>query len=154
MFKTGIVFFAAGLLTVAVINSTASPSVTHPVIVAKGKLVNQTAPVATTTLFTPNYDGVYRLSFYGTLTQANLGSNDQWWVNLFWTDDSGLQLCQPCLVGGDRQTGQFSQFDFLSGQTSLLIEAKASTPIQYDVIQTGTPDNTAYSLYWIVERLD
>jgi hypothetical protein len=35
---------------------------TSPTIVVKRRLVNQTAPIATTTIFTPAHDGVYRLS--------------------------------------------------------------------------------------------
>ncbi len=156
MLKSAIAFFLAGVLTVSVLKSFASPTVntSYPVVVAKGRLLNQTAPVSTTTIFTPNHDGLYRLSFYGTITQAISGSNAQWWVNTFWTDDGGAQSCQPCLAGGDSFSFPFSQFNFLAGATSTLVEAKAGTPISYDVIQVQGSDGSAYSLYWTVERLE
>jgi hypothetical protein len=43
-----------GLLALTGRSSSAAPApFTSPVIVAKGKLVNQTAPISTTTIFTP-----------------------------------------------------------------------------------------------------
>src|SRR6266516_3545129 len=42
-----------------------------PLIVAKGRILNQNAPISTTTIFTPTQSGLYRLSLYGTITQPN-----------------------------------------------------------------------------------
>jgi hypothetical protein len=36
----------------------------------------------------------------------------------------------------------------------MTIEAKAGTPIAYSVYQQGSPDNSAYSLYYVVERIE
>jgi hypothetical protein len=54
-------------------HSSAAPIKTfsYPVVVATGRLVNQTAPIQPTTILTPNQDGIYRLSVYGTLTRAD-----------------------------------------------------------------------------------
>src|SRR5258706_2567445 len=49
-------------------NSTVGP--VSPPIVARGKLLNQTAPIPTTTIFTPTQTGLYRLSVYGTVTTS------------------------------------------------------------------------------------
>jgi hypothetical protein len=48
----------------------ATPPFPSPLIVAKGKLVNQTAPIPTTTIFTPIQTGLYRLSVYATVTKT------------------------------------------------------------------------------------
>src|SRR6266852_6871269 len=61
-----------------------------PPIVAKGKLLNQTAPIPTTTIFTPVQTGLYRLSVYGTLTTGAQNSNSFWSYSPVWTDDSGV----------------------------------------------------------------
>src|ERR1700685_1828911 len=77
--------------------STSTPvtSYASPQIVAKGKLPNQTAPILTTTIFTPIQTGLYRLSMYATLTRTDPNSQSLWQINTGWTDDAGGQL-----VGG------------------------------------------------------
>lgn len=64
---------------------------TSPQIVAKGKLPNQTAPIPTTTIFTPTQTGLYRLSIYATLTKTDPNSQSVWQINTQWTDDAGAQ---------------------------------------------------------------
>src|SRR5882757_9204647 len=59
-----------------------------PLIVAKGKLRNQSAPIPTTTIFTPTQDGLYRLSVYATVTKTDQSSQSYWFFNLGWTDDA------------------------------------------------------------------
>jgi len=34
------------------------------------------------------------------------------------------------------------------------LEAKAGTPVTYDVTLSGPPDNSIYSLYYTLERLE
>jgi hypothetical protein len=136
-------------------HSSAAPIKTfsYPVVVATGRLVNQTAPIQPTTIFTPNQDGIYRLSVYGTLTRADATSNSVWYVGATWNDDAGSQNADSILGGISNIQGQFSTYDFFggSGGPSVVFEAKASTPIAYYV--SGTPDNSEYSLYYALERL-
>jgi hypothetical protein len=47
----------------------APPSLTAPVIVASGKLVNQTEPISKT-IYTSGVSGLYRISAYATITTA------------------------------------------------------------------------------------
>src|SRR5467141_1122032 len=75
----------------ALTTPTLASGLPSPVIVAKGKWTRQTAPIPTTTLFTPTQDGLYRLSIYATLTTADSSSQTYWYVNVFWTDDEGPQ---------------------------------------------------------------
>src|SRR5437660_10834518 len=79
-----------------------------PVIVARGKLVNQTASIPTTTIFTPTQTGLYRLSVYGTMTTTNPSSQSGWLINLFWTDDTNTSQNAPAVLTGVGNTpGQF-----------------------------------------------
>ena len=36
----------------------------------------------------------------------------------------------------------------------MTIEAKAGTPITYSVYQVGSPDNSAYSVYYVLEQIE
>ena len=146
-----------GLLALTGRSSSAAPApFTSPMIVAKGKLLNQTAPITTTTIFTPTQTGVYRLSVYATLTQTGLNSQSAWSYNLGWTDDAGTQSEGALLYCyGSNAPGQFSYENFFpQGGVVLPFEAKAGMPVTYAVSQIGPPDNSAYSLYYTLERLE
>ena len=133
-----------------------STTVTSPQIVAKGKLRNQTAPIPATTIFTPPQDGLYRLSAYATLTRTDVNSVSTWQYSVGWTDDVGAQSAGSILfIEGKTHAGQFvweNSFDL--GGASVIFESKAGTPITYTVVQTDGPDNSAYSLYYTLERLE
>src|SRR5579863_4698326 len=75
----------------AVHYSSGSPSAQSipPVIVARLVLQNQTAPIATTPVYTPTVTGLYRISAYMTEPQNNTGND--WNLNLQWTDEVGLE---------------------------------------------------------------
>jgi hypothetical protein len=131
---------------------------TSPVIVVKRRLVNQTAPIPTTTIFTPAHDGVYRLSVYATITKADPSSQSWWYYTLAWTDDAGPEnpSANPIFNGNGASLGQFSNsfIGWPMGGSSTTIEAKAGTPITYTMGQSGGPDNSAYSLYYVLEQVE
>jgi hypothetical protein len=131
-----------------------------PLIVAKGKLVNQTAPIPTTTIITPPQSGLFRLSVYATLTKSDSTSDSSWLFNVAWTDDSGVESTsygeiEPLSTGGFAKLGSFiwSGVDHRYGAT-LTFEAAAGTSVSYYVHQQGNPDNSSYSLYYTLERLE
>jgi hypothetical protein len=140
--------------------SKSAPATTYssPQIVAKGKFPNQTVAIPTTTILTPAKDGLYRLSVYVTMTTTgNPGST--WNYNLSWTDDAGPQSLPSFLFALDYLTGPFFQFANIGFGASLggpvtVFEAKAGTPITYSVTQSGPADSSAYSLYYVLERLE
>jgi hypothetical protein len=138
-------------------NYAPTTSYASPQIVAKGKFPNQTAPIPITAILTPKEDGLYRFSAYGTITTAQ-GGNSEWNVNLFWNDDSGLpQSVLGLLIAFGGTSGQFVEFGYViatNGGAVSVFEAKAGTPITYSVTQFGPPDNSAYSLYYTLERLE
>ncbi len=128
-----------------------------PLIVAKGKLVNQTAPIPMTTIFTPNQTGLYRISVYVTLTKSDPSSQSFWNYYVQWTDDAGTEDGYLFYEYGNL-TGQFYNASYSSGQPlggiSLPFEAQAGQPISYFATQNGPADNSAYSLYYTLERLE
>ena len=142
------------LLLVAFAPVTAhSANPTSPVIVVKRRLINQTAPIPTTTIFTPAHDGVYRLSVYATLTKFDPNSQSNWQLNVNWTDDAGPELGWNVTWQSGSTVGQFYA-DTTSGGAVSIIEAKAGTSITYTMEQMGPPDNSAYSLYYVLEQIE
>jgi hypothetical protein len=129
-----------------------------PQIVAKAKLPNQTATIPTTTIFTPAQNGLFRLSAYATIVAPALGSSSVWYYNFSWTDDSGIPQGGGngilCACSTDAGPGAFG-WNFVAGfGVTLIFEAKAGTPVTYNVTQSGPPDGSAYSLYYTLERLE
>jgi hypothetical protein len=132
-------------------NSPATP--VSPPIVAKGKLLNQTAPIPATTIFTPVQSGLYRLTVYGTITTSTC-SGSVWTFTPEWTDDSGvLGNASGIVQSNGNCLGSFFSFDsgFSTGAT-ITFEAKGATAITYNV--AGSSDGSAYSLYYTLERLE
>jgi len=153
MYKTlcvAVLLFGTFVLTSGSKPADASPTrPSLPVIVATGKLVDQTAPIPTTTIFTSPQDGLVRVSFYATLTKADPNSHSYWSYNLTWTDDAGPQFEGPLLTS----CGYTGQFNCTGIPNPLTIEAKTGTAVTYNMTQTGPPDSSSYSLYYTVERL-
>jgi hypothetical protein len=150
-----VLLFAFGLVAIRS-TGTPVPTATSPIIITKRKLVNQTAPIPTTTIFTPTHDGVYRLSSYATLTTADPNSNSFWSFNIGWTDDAGSQVYNGLLFDPqvDRATGPFVWSQIAPYGATVLVEAKAGTPITYSVTLEGVADNSAYSLYYTLEQIE
>jgi hypothetical protein len=122
-----------------------------PLIIVKGKLVNQTGPVPTTKIFTPTQDGLYRLSVYGTNTVADPSSNSVSAYFLNWTDSSGVLGTQLVIQGGGWQNGPWQYYP----QYPISFQALAGQPVSYSVMPQGGPaDGSIYTLYWTVERLE
>jgi len=132
-----------------------------PPIVARGKLLNQTAPIPTTAIFTPTQSGLYRLSVYSTITTSDPNSQSNWYVNLLWTDGAGSERVNNLLVGLNNTATQFTQGWAYqlgaspTGGSVAVFEAQAGQPITYSVtLENGPADNSKYSLYYTLERLE
>jgi hypothetical protein len=151
MHKKTAYILAALLLAVTIIQSErtrvlAATSHTHPRIVAEIALTNQTAPIPTTTIFTPQATGVYRISAYITVTQPGDGQG-VWSLEVFWTDDAGAEVsCLPNVNNAAKPP-----FAYANPIPALAtFEAKAGVPVTFSV--TGSTTGT-YSLYFTVEQL-
>src|ERR1700685_551388 len=106
-----------------------------PLIVAKGKLINQTAPIPTTTIFTPAHDVFYRLSFYATVIAPTQNPcTSTWSYTPGWTDDSGVVNSAPgTLTSGCDYLGPFSSPYVGNFGAVTTVEAKGGTAITYSV---------------------
>ncbi|MGA8429037.1 MAG: hypothetical protein WB729_04415 [Candidatus Sulfotelmatobacter sp.] len=145
----------AGLLVLAGHNSSAATGLTFPVVVAKGQLLNQMAPLQTTTIFTPTHDGMYRLSVYAVISRADTSSSSAWTYQAQWSDYQGTEYASDLVYGYDDELGQFTYKNAFSqaGGPVIVFEAKAGTPVAHTILQVGAADNSAYSIYYTVERL-
>jgi hypothetical protein len=135
-------------------SKTAGASPTTPVgpeIVAKGKLLNQTAPIPTTAIFTPTQSGLYRLSFYGSITTADPGSISYYYLNIFWTDVSAA----PQIYGGimTSANGTLGWWENGFPPSPVTFQAIAGAPISFSVGQANGPDSAVYALYYTLERI-
>ncbi|HWY19691.1 MAG TPA: hypothetical protein VNX26_00635 [Candidatus Acidoferrum sp.] len=158
MFKT---VCAVGLLlgivalTVSRSAGTQNASPTYPVVVAKGKLVNQTAPIPTTIFFRPKQTGLYRLSVYATVTKTTPPTiQDNWFYNLYWSDDAGAEQNSGWELTWASDVGAPSAAAINSGLTTANVttfEAVGGTSVSYSV--TGAVDGSEFSLYYAVEQL-
>jgi hypothetical protein len=135
---------------------TSAPGLPTPVIVAKGKLLNQTTTIPTTTIFTPTQTGLYRLSVYATVTKADSYSSSAWQYNFSFSDDAGPETTPTSLLWGYGDAlGQFLYLgESLVGGTAYTFEAKVGTPVNYSVTQYGPADNSVYSVYYAIEKLE
>jgi hypothetical protein len=147
-----------GLLALMEHSSNAVPTpFTSPIIVARGKVVNHTGQLSSNTIFTPNQSGLYRLSAYATMTTADPNSTSTSYYSIAWSDDSG----QTRGATNDTELGSFSNAaiwyelgnQWQDSGISRTFQANAGAPI----LQYAGPDaadNSAYSLYWTLERLE
>ena len=137
--------------------SSSPNTVVSPVIVAKGKFLNQTGAIPTTTILLPKQTGLFRLSIYGTVV-ALIQNGGTAQVNVRWTDDSGHQAIAPILNAPpnlgqfDTSLGGYYYYGYPMGGPVITFEAIAGQPITLDV-NVYAPPNT-YSLYYTLERLE
>ncbi len=150
-----VVLLAAFAFTSGSRSADASPTTpVSPPIVARAKLVNQTATIPSTTIFAPTQDGLYRLSVYAIVTKTDTNSGSFWSYGPAFTDDSGPHSLGELLTGYGNSLGTFTYEAQYGAGIAMPFEAKAGSPITYSVTQVGPPDNSAYSLYYTLERLE
>jgi len=130
-------------------------ALTTPTIVASGKTLNQGAPFSKT-LYTPGVSGVYRLTVYATIATADPSSTSSWQYSFGWTDVTGKAQTSQTVVGGnDAVVGGF--WDGASGMNiggvSRTFQASKGTPITHSMTLIGSPDSSAFSVFYVLERL-
>jgi hypothetical protein len=136
-----------------------------PVIVAKGKLLNQTAPIPTTNMFTPTQTGLYRLSVYMFLAVPNAQSCGYWYYMLNWTDSAGVEQyglnydsSRPVLSleGQQLPAGAWAYNVYNAPSQVVTFQAVAGSAVTYSVTenQNGCGEDGTYDLYYALERLE
>jgi len=108
----------AAVLAVLVIAGISAPSLRGPTVVAKFSVVNQTAAVPLTTVFTPTEDGDYSVVTYETYNSTDI----DWTVetDLTWTDEVALRS----------QPASTRNHAIIAGGSLLPLHVAAGTPIQ------------------------
>jgi hypothetical protein len=122
-----------------------------PRVVASVQLKNQTAQIPTTTIFTPDRDGLFRISAYMDMTTSG-NTNNFWYLDFDCTDEAGPQTYNQLLTVQDVSSlyGGTIQGGF---PLAVTFRAIAGHPVTYDTSFGGTPANGAYQLYLLIEQL-
>ena len=148
----------AALLATFALTSASRPadasasSLPSPVIVAKGKVINQSAPIPQTTIFTPTQDGLYRISAYATITTPDPNSQSSYMFSFFWGDAGSASNATSLLFSNDNTPGVFGGVYPLCD--SIAFQAKAGNAVSYSVSQSGAPDSAVYAIYFTIEHLE
>lgn len=132
-------------LSVSSYSQIQSPQVS-PRVVAQISRTGQTANIPQRTLFTPQKDGLFRLSVY-VINTTVLGNNGVS-LHLFYTDDGGLEHQQFSFGGG---AGVGCREQATCAWTTVL-RAKAGTPITWEAEICSACDLT-YEVFGTLEKL-
>jgi hypothetical protein len=132
-------------------SSTETAAATTPVVVAKGRVLNQSNPIPQTTIFTPTHTGLYRVSVYLTVVKTCPSNCNNWYYQFYWTDDAGAQLSNGYLLSWSG-FGSYATNGAGFGGTVASFEAVAGSPVSFATV--GIPDGSIYSLYYTIERLE
>ena len=103
------------------------------------------------TLLTPTRDGLYRVSGYIDLTTGSSGGLVGFYLS--WTDGAGPEEClqeqlpAPCFF-----VVAYAVPPFLENSATILVRAKAGTPITYSVDYSVVP-RVVYDVFVTVEQL-
>jgi hypothetical protein len=139
--------------------STGTPATTStPTIIKKAVFQNQSAPIPTTTLFTPGAVGLFRVTICMIQTIPNPSGN-YWVYHLAWSDDAGSETTLPnygAIWVNSTQTppiawGGNAYAPGVPGSV-VILQANAGQPVTFSVTGVAGSAGT-YSLYFTVEQL-
>lgn len=134
-----ILFFSVGLSAVASAQTCSS----FPCIVATVTLMDQSAAIPNTPIFTPSANGIFRITAYLSTT-ASTNKGARWSILTGWTDENGFRYGYgDAFSGGSDANTATSVARDLAGQ-----------PLLYStrLYQTGGTPMT-YNLFITVEQL-
>jgi len=123
-----------------------------PEVVAQVSLAGQTNPIPTTTIFTPNTDGLFRISVYWANT-VPASTDFTWSLDLGWTDDAGNEAAQSFMILSAESGAPMSYSINTGNGSSLTFRANAGAPVTFSVKANSTPSSTTYELFFVVEQL-
>jgi hypothetical protein len=147
---------AFGLAAARSTNTSSSPA--SPTIVATVSLPNQTAPLSSTVLFTPDTTGIFRVTTYMTeVVPLTHDGGYVWTYHLGWTDDAGKESgngSNGLMVLLTRQTPPSAWAGTPSPGLTSIVEAVGGAPITFSMSKAGSVNGpSTYSLYITVEQL-
>jgi hypothetical protein len=122
-------------------------SVSYPKIVARVNLTGQTKPIATTTLFAPKKDGLFRFSGVMVVTVPS-NQAGTWTTTIGFAPDSGAST-QDWLGANSAAVGGGAD------PSALTVRSNAGIALTYSVTASqGNPQGSTYELFFTVERLE
>jgi hypothetical protein len=125
----------------------ASPvSPATPFIVARVGLFNQTTAIPTTTIFTPQVSGLYRVSPYLSVTSASSAGN--WNFTFGWTDDGGVPEYSIDMLNAAGYAGTWGS-GYAQAAGSFTFRAIKGQPVSYSTTGAGGD----YELLLTIEKL-
>lgn len=118
-------------------------------VVKAFQVVQGTAQVPITNLFTPTASGPYRFTGYMACNSTTVDLNATWDLNLYWNDSTGVgQL-------------SFAGCAFIPGSQSstvgpLPFTPQPSVPVQFQIQQNGGPPplGSTYTFWFTIEHLE
>lgn len=118
-----------------------------PRVVAQISLTDQTGSLPRRNLFTPQKDGLFRLSVYLIPTQntSDVGA----FFSVFYTDEAGPES-QDYLLAGRGGVGCMNNNGAAPCFMTALVRAKAGTPIAWE---TTTQSGVTYEVFGTLEKL-
>jgi hypothetical protein len=116
-----------------------------PCVVTTVTLTNQSKAIPATTIYTPNTDGLFRVSAYLSLTTVKNVNNEGWELLLAWTDEIGTKKANTNSYNG----GSNALTD------TFVVRGIAGQPLGYTTnpISGGGPQSN-YNLFIVVEELE
>jgi hypothetical protein len=114
-------------------------------VVAKKALLNQTALLASTTIFTSTDGGDFFVSIYSEGNSASVAAGIAA-VNLFWTDE-----LQSTSTGNN--VGQWTSINKISYGAVFVVRMAPNSSLAISVTGTAPPAGSSYSLHCTVAEL-
>jgi hypothetical protein len=146
LFSVMVLLILTGLILKGDDRGQSQSSVRSPVIISQHFLLNRTTYSGPVTLFTPKFDGLFRITAYGNLTPPS--NPGQMCPTVSWTDEMGSQtlfifIAGPGNVCATTSTG--------SNSGTVLIHAVPNSPVIFDPGIQGFSGQ--YNLLFTVEEL-
>jgi hypothetical protein len=154
MKKLFLAALTAGMI-VGFTSSAVAAEPTSPAIIAKIHLRDITQGIPTTTIFIPQYTGVFRVSSYLTIT-TSIHTEYDWILSLDWFDDAGLETTNLA-YGFSTQMPPHAYFSNImsdENQAPLTFEAVAGRPVTFTLSGPPAGTSSVCGLAIIVERLE
>jgi hypothetical protein len=149
------------------LKSSANDDGASPRVVARISRTLRAADLpTTTTLYTPEESGLFRINGYAVVTNSDPSGRFIGYFSFGWTDDVSTKAQQQVYANSGNLTLSsfdvsrfFGLVDFYRGgytSTSFLIRAAGSTPITFsaaNAIVPGIPGNNEFTVFFSIEKL-
>jgi hypothetical protein len=123
-------------------------------VVARIRLLNQTKVIPPTVVYTPNFDGLFRISAYMVMTVPGQNVNGQWYLQLQWTDDVGPETTFLLLLYDTlKAPGAFALAPPNGPGNTFTFVATANQPISFGVTDVGSGAEGTWDVVFTIERL-